>query len=457
MFTSFMTNSFTIKNISLLTILIGLSFSALSQSGNPMQFMSDVSQSSRTNPSYQNKSEKLVVGLPFISGMSLNYNSSFEIGELISNDFGDFYNNLTQPGKTFLTANIPIFFASKRIQSRTFSFFITEKTITNTQFDEELINFLEQGTLPYFGRNEVIDPVTIKTQYYREVAFGYSNEIWKGLSIGVRPKVLFGKLYYGFEDGSLDIKTEQDSETLTIRPTGEYTVSGPFNTFIDEQNNTISIKPDIQTSDYFFKLRNLGAAIDLGLSYKLNKHAELDISVLDLGFTSLKHKTLNVEFISSFDYTEDKLYQSSDSLAPDYKTLQAVWYNLLDSIPFNTKINEANKLIIKPLPLKISTTFKQTVSNHFQFGISNYFTYYKNHSTNFSTLFARLKPNEKFEAVGTLSIYNFKRILPGIGISYTGRSAQSFISTNNILDLTQPSSAKNLNLCFGVNFLFPTD
>jgi hypothetical protein len=449
------------KKICLLVFIVSLWLPAISQNGNPLQFLRGVSQSSVVNPAFRNKTDKLVVGLPIVSGANINWGANFSAENLTSEqfsfDFQKFYDSLNETGNAFSAAQVPLIYLSLNKKNKTYSFSVTEKTIGTTNFDNEFLNFAAQGLLPYYNNNEQFSPMSLKTQYYREIALGYSTEIREGLTVGFRPKVLFGRFNYNIDNVTIDVSTNNETNQLIVSPTGSYSVSGPVKLVISDEYEAYSVQPDIKPSDYFFKFKNMGAGVDIGLTYNFNKQTEVALSVLDFGFTSLKSQTYNFEFTESLHYNENRLYQSSDSLAPNYWSPQYAMRIMADSIPYISTILEANERKINALPLQINAQFKHTLTNKIQLGVSNHFTYYKNYSNNFLSGFVSSTIGQKFEAASTLSLYNTNKVLLGIGGSYTGNLFQFYISTNNILELIQPYSAKNLNLWFGVNFLFSTD
>jgi len=446
------------KKISVLVFLLSLCFSALSQDGNPLQFLFNVSQSSRLNPSYQNKTEKLVVGFPVIAGTILNWESNFGIKNLAADNFTiDFYKTLREPGSAFFTTHVPMLFLSFKTKSSTYGFSISENMVGLTNFDEEIINFLGQGLQPYYGKNEQIGPLSISTHYYREIAFSYATEIVTNFHIGIRPKLLFSKFYYNMKNVVFDVETMSDSETLTINPTMSFTATGPFKIVRNEETEFEALKTDFKPGDYFFGFRNIGAGIDLGITYHPTKESEISISVLDLGFTRLKHKSYTIEYSKSLYYKKENLYQSSNPEAPKYWSPAEALTAFSDSIPFISTVTKNSTGTLEQLPIQINATFKYRLPSQIQLGFSNHFTYYLQQTENFLSGFIHSKITSKLELAGTLNFYNFERIFPGIGASYTGESVQYFISTNNLLELVQATKAKNLNLCFGVNFLFSTD
>lgn len=449
------------KKISLLPLLLFLCIYAKAQHGNALQFLSNISQSSRINPAFQNKTDKLVVGLPLLSGTSVNWESNTAINDFNTDDFSfdyeNFYNSLNKPGTVFALAQVPVIFLSLKKKNHTFGFEISEKIIGTTDFDEEILNFFAQGLQPYYEKNEQIGPVSLKSKYYREVAFAYANEIWKGFSVGIRPKILFGKLYYKANNIDVNVSTDTEAKTLKISPEGNFTISGPVKVIRNIEKDNVLLKPDVKPIDYLFKLKNMGAGFDLGITYKINKQTEISVSILDIGFTSFKNKAYDIVFTESLNYQQNSLYQSHDPTTPMYQSPQYSAKQISDTISYITDVYKVEKRVIEALPFQINTHIKYKLTNSLQIGTANHYTYYNNYSSNVFSGFVHSYFGEKFEAAATLNLYNMEKMMPGIGASYNDQSVQYYISTNNIFALLHPYSAKNLNLCFGVNFLFPTN
>ena len=440
---------------------MSISCSAASQNGNPLQFLSDVAQSSQVNPAFQNTTEKIVVGIPFLSGLGVNWDANFSVNDFSTDDFSfdyeHFYNSLDADGESFALAKAPLVFASLKKNDNTFSFSITERFISTAYFDREVLNFFAQGLQPYYGNDALISPVSVKANYFREVSFGYAHKIWKNLSIGIRPKVLFGKFYYQANSIDLQVSTLEEQEVLQVSPTGNFRIGGPVKLVIDEEREYISVKPDIKPGDYLFNFKNMGAGIDLGISYNINSQTEISLAVLDLGFTSLKHSSYDIVFSESLYYNKNALYQSSDPEAPNYWSPQFAAKAMSDSVAYISTANEISKRHTESLPMQVNIRLKQKMQNNWHLGFSNHYTHFDDHSSNYFTGFAKKSFHNKWDLVGTLSLYNTKKIIPGLGFSRTGNSVQYYLSTNNILELVQPKSAKNINLSFGINFLFTTD
>ena len=151
------------KIVLVLISILCLWISGSAQDSNPLKFLPGVSQSSFYNPAQQNETEKLVLGLPFISGTSFNWKSNFAIDYIFygnfSYSFDRFYHELGEPGDAFATVTIPMVYLSWRKEQHNFTFSIQEKIVSSAFFDHELLQFIDLGIQPYYGNNKNYGPV----------------------------------------------------------------------------------------------------------------------------------------------------------------------------------------------------------------------------------------------------------------------------------------------------------
>ncbi|MCK3683760.1 DUF5723 family protein [Maribellus sp. YY47] len=452
-----------LKSISItLIVLFAGSQSLWSQEGNVLQFIRSVSQSANANPAFQNQDERMVIGLPILSGFTLDWKANFAPDYIFDSDFSysfeRFYNQLGEPGDAFPAVTVPVFYISKRSGMQNFSFSVSEKAVATTNFDHDLLHFIDLGTLPYYGQpKEELGPLSFNAFYYREVALGYSTEIWDGLTIGIRPKLLFARFYYDIPELQFEVETNTEQQQLLVTPKGKYTISGPIEVVLNAEEQATFIRPNPKPGDYFFNFHNLSPAIDLGLTYRVNKETELAVSVLDLGYVGFKHRAYEAEFVGSLVYRQNQLYQSNNPDDPtNYKPPHRALNNFSDRIPYIISAQPVKKRAVQQLPLKMIVGIKTQMNKKSEIGVSGQYTGYSGNSYHYLTGFYHTELGEHWNLAGAVNLFNTKNILPGFGASYTGRRAQYFLSTNNITGLLKPTSAKSLNLSFGVNFLFST-
>ena len=294
----------------IVTIVFGTWLQASSQEGNPLQFMSGTSQSLWSNPSFQNKTDKLVVGLPIVSGAWMDWNANFSLDYIFSKNFAysfdHFYTELGEPGYELGTVSVPVLYLSLRQGNQNFTFAVTERIFTESSFDHEFLKFIDNGLLPYYGSNEDYGPMNIHAYHYRELSFAYSKEIWKGLTVGIRPKMLFGRVNYDMSGMYIRVLTNSDAAQLLVQPGGTYKIAGKFDVSYNEETQATNIKPNLKFSDYFFNFENLGAAIDLGFTYMSGK-TEFSGAINDLGFFTMNKNVYDVTYSNALHFNQANL------------------------------------------------------------------------------------------------------------------------------------------------------
>jgi hypothetical protein len=267
--------------------------------------------------------------------------------------------------------------------------------------------------------------------------------------LGFRPKILFGKYYMKTGDFNLQIETDTENENLLIYPTGIYKMSGPL-LYIDD------FKANIFPGDYFFQLRNLGFALDAGAVIRHGKKAEWSVAINDAGFIGYGHNLFDMNVGRALRYSKKDLYQSDKPDGDHYIEPWEAIKNIADSISYRLVVNNAQKKTLALLPVKFNISGKYNITEILSVGVSNQLNIYRLQPVNLFSVFAHTNFIQKFEFAGMVSLYNTTQIMPGVAASYNFRRSQFFFASNNILGIIQPASSKNLNLCFGINFLFDT-
>ncbi|HDR52895.1 MAG TPA: hypothetical protein ENN90_14955 [Mariniphaga anaerophila] len=421
---------------------------------------SGLPQSAFVNPAIHNTTGKLVIGMPLFSGVYGTWNSSVPLNSLFSRgfsySFSRFYNALGEQGSARANAGVTVFYASLKHQDYTFSLSVSERGFGAGQFDREIVRFIRDGTLEFFGKNEDLGTASFFFRHYRELAPGISKQIWEGLDIGIRPKVLFGKLNFEMEEMHLSVESPGDNDKMFLKPEGSFKLSGPFNHKLDTVFRFSSFTAGVSPGDYFFQLRNLGVGVDFGMVYRPNKFAEWSFSITDAGLIGFRHNSFDTEFTRPVIYSENRPYQSH---APDedfYLEPREALKAFGDSVSYIIDVNDAEKRNYSALPMKIHAAAKFRFSENTTLGASNQVTLFSNKTQNSFTPFVETFFFPNLGMYGSLTLMNFSAVLPGFGLTYTGDFLQFYLAGNNISGIFQPASAKHVNLCLGINFLFKT-
>jgi hypothetical protein len=125
-----------------------------------------------------------------------------------------------------------------------------------------------------------------------------------------------------------------------------------------------------------------------------------------------------------------------------------------DSVSYIIDVDETPLRHIEYLPLKMIFAGKYRFSENFSAGIVTRIFYQKKYMSNLLSAYGQAHPGEKLTLAGSLSVHNFKSLMAGLGISYTVKNAQFYLSTNNIYGIINPTDTKHINLCLGMNLLF---
>jgi hypothetical protein len=430
------------------------------QENNPYHLLPNVSQSSFLNPAVQNKTDKLIISVPFFSGTSFSYNPNFPINALFSNGFWnysffDFYDNLPEFGKGQASLQFTMFYASLNYSDYTFSVSLADRVYATTHFDREIVRIIKDGIAPYYKKDTDFGKGSFHFNHFRELAFGISQRYWKELDIGLRPKILFGRTYFDAKDVNFSVETDEDEDLINLKPEGSFNVSAPVTYARDSIFEYTYFTAAFIPSDYAFNLRNIGFALDLGLVYRPNKFYELSASLIDLVFTGYKHNTFKVNFVDPLQYKYPILYQSHSPGEDLYLESREALREFSDSVSYIINVFDQSERIFNLMPFKINVSGKYNLSESLSFGMANKFSYYGQHSVNVLSGFMH-KKFEKTNLGASISTYNFSDIWVGLGASYTTKHFQYYISSSNIIGIILPASTKRLNLSLGINLLFTT-
>lgn len=281
------------------------------------------------------------IQIPVIGGLNLdattNLPSLDELYELLSEDgeiTTDALMSKLKPVNSFdVNMNIaPVSFGFKAGKNF-FTFGVNARTNINAAIPKTMFEFIEDisnsdmisGNRKYSITNEKLG-----LDLYSEVALGYSRTIGERLTVGGKVKVLLGmarlnlnvnKLeidgYFpnenDFDYNDPDIYDELNEKVYAkISSDAELQISGKGFTISENEEGYIS---EVNIDN--FGIGGFGAAIDLGVHFKLTDNIDLSASILDLGYLNWDEKYTTV-------------YQSKANFeANDIEDLELFDFNIL--------------------------------------------------------------------------------------------------------------------------------
>ncbi len=450
-----------LKTVTVVVILMAFVPGINAQEDATLFFLPGISQSSLSNPAIQNRTDKLVVGIPFISGTGARWNASVPLNALFYDGFEydvkRLYEALDETGTANASARLSMFFTSFQYNNFSFSFSVRERFFSEGVANREIARFIADGTAGSYGKNENFGAMTLFLTHYREVAQGFSLRLREDLDIGLRAKILFGKFHFSAKDLHFSAETDTEANEMLLTPEGSYFVSGPFVYSKNPDTHLSGFSVDAAPGDYFFKPKNLGIALDFGIIYRPNSFWELSASVLDAGMLGFRHKSYDVEFDRPIHFPEHSLYQSNHPEGAAYREPRVALQDIIDSVLQIISVKKLNTRNVLSLPVDIHFAARHNFNTKYSAGLHNQLSFYRLQPENMLSAFFTAAMSPKLDLFGSLSSVNFKNIMPGFGIVHTGGRVQIYFTSSNILSIIQPFASKQLNLSFGVNFLFATE
>ena len=285
------------KTLLFLSIFIAC-MTLAAQDGITLHFM-------RLNPysQYSNPSAFLPykghVGIPGVSNVnvsifnnSIHYNTLFgcnsegTINTLKLNTFADQLSNNGNMLNTNVGLNIIDF--GFRVKKLYFSFSCRTRVDEYFTFNKDLFALPIHGNMYYANQGKSATPaLNLSLNAYQEISLGIQAEVTDRIYIGVRPKILFGLAHARTTSANANIYTNPEDYFMTIDYNFDANLSCviPYSINIDTAGNPkFDFAPEDFPKNWPNAFKNMGAAIDLGFTYRISNMFGVSASVLDLGF-----------------------------------------------------------------------------------------------------------------------------------------------------------------------------
>lgn len=305
-----------IKQI-LLAVACAWSAGISAQHVNTMYFLENTPMRHTLNPAFQPVS-KGYFSLPVVGYTSLWVgNNSLSLADLV-------YVNPNNPNQTItalhpeadrsglldklsgttimhMDANINLLAFGHRVKEKGYwTVGITERIDLAANLPEGLFQFaLGGGMQDIEGGNNHIDlkGLNLGSSVYTEIALGYSHQINERWCVGGKFKLLLGSMYLGTDTKSLGIDASIDE--WQIKGETEVTMAAPVDFAAINRAQSINELREMGLSTILglngdatgiasylplLKPSGLGAAVDLGVTYKPLKFMQVTAAITDLGF-----------------------------------------------------------------------------------------------------------------------------------------------------------------------------
>lgn len=437
---------------------------------NTSYFLSNLPQRYRLNPAYQPE-YKVFVGLPGLSGISVNYlNSSFTVEDMLYKkndsvymDINKFYNSLHKRNYLYFNNENSILSIGVRAKKWYGTLDITQKNDFLFRYNKDLFTFLKYGNADQ--PNMDFGKFGINVNSYLEVALGLSKQVNDKLSVGGRLKFLAGIANVYMTDSNLDIKTEDDG-TMKLHSRQNIKISAPVRIQDERTGKPFPLNEPINWDDIDFNTddlkvsdilntKNPGFAIDLGGEYKFNDRIKLFASLTDLGFIRWGNKDFNYNFYQDADFTWEgaDISNSINKKNEGHISVDSAFQKITDELKDNFRLKSKGGSYTTMLSPKLYLGATYKLNRTFEAGglfrasiINGMFIPSLTASMN-----GRLIRN--ISASVSYSITRGSYVNVGAGVTAKLGPFQLYVATDNLLacNFTNTQSA---NGRFGVNLLF---
>jgi hypothetical protein len=398
---------------------------------------------------------KWYIGLPVLSSVHINYaNSSFSYNTLFNRtsngtyetDINHAVNSLHWRNYLGTEIHIQLLALGYRKGDYSFVFTVTEKDNLPITYPKEVILLAWRGNSQFEGKDANFKGTGIFFNHYREYAIGLSKYTGNGAYLGIKGKLLFGKLNISAKQTNIGLITNDTTYNLAFHGDINWRTSLPV--VVDYSNgqiNDIYYNDAVTPMNLLLNRKNPGFAIDAGIIYPINENLELSISVLDLGFIRWR-SNLNL-------FTGNGNYVYPGPMGDNVQN-QGFLGDLIDSITNSFNFNVTQEKYTTFLPPRLLAGVNYQVNNMFTVGASGDALFYRTKIMPSITLSGQFSPLQNIHLMASYNLQYYSIKSFGLGFVLGRNPIQFYMISDDVPAMIWPLSARNLNLRFGLNINF---
>ncbi len=417
------------------------------------------------NPAFQPQA-KLYIGSPGFTQLHFEIgNTGFSFNDIFRKTDTGF---VIDPGKTIesmpplgrIGADFlykPIAFGFRVFKQGYFTFDAGPRFSLQYYYPKDLFGFVWKGNAheDYLGKRVSFDNMGIEMSLINEISAGYSHQVFKGVTIGVRAKMINGIANIHTERSILGLTTDADDFGLTVDLDYRIRANAPL---IDFDSLITGTPPEdfdpavLQKEGLDYLKKNRGFAWDIGATWLLYDRIFLSAAVNDLGYIDWRGNPFTVESKGTFTFTGFDLNEFINN-----------------GVEFDTLIKELTDSIINIFEVKTGNKgYRQHLTPHIQIGAGLYISrddmvgfhlrnkFYKGMWFPKLTLSYNHRFGRLLSVSGSYGMErgNFTNL--GIGVAVKIGFLQYYLITDNALAFFYPLSAKGVNILTGFQYVFGT-
>ncbi|MFN3445880.1 MAG: DUF5723 family protein [Bacteroidia bacterium] len=358
-----------------------------------------------------------------------------------------FYDNLKGDKIEFdIATNIELFHVRFKSKKWYYGFNLNTRTISNIRISKEFIGLAAYGNDYYAGSAWDVSNTSVTAIAFNELGFSMSRN-YDRFNIGAR-----AKLYHGIgvtQTNDLKLKLNQPKT-----PTEEVGIvaGGVINTsslpLLTDSINGRKATDDEKsfTEDNLYTLGNLGAGIDLGVTYDVNNRLTVGASVVDFGFINWTENVYNYG-INDVDVRTNGL--NKEQLDNGQKQEE-----YFDSLFNQLKPTVTNKSFTTFMPWRFYLTANYNLNKRNTLGAIIQGRYLLGSILPAYTLSYAHKFGDGFHLTANYSIIGNSYANVGLGWSLKMGPVHWYLVQDNILAYFNPDQFQVLSFRMGLNLVF---
>ncbi len=453
------------KKLLLLAAIVFLGGSALfAQQDFTLYHMNYVPQSQYTNPSTMPKMKwyygGVFVPLPTnvytsISHTGLTWRQMWrKDGDSLEFDVNNIVNRVGK--RNFLTAvyNHELMNFGWRSENSYWSFAANFKNHARLTYPGDMLRFAKElNGQSFLGQRADFDQLGFDMSSYLEFSMNYARNVNDKLTIGLRPKLLWGASNIHTEYSEIGITTNDTLYDITLDGRMKVNGSGPGGALLQSAYTGDPVVQQTIDNVLYSKDKNWGAGLDLGATLEATEELTLSASVQDLGFIRWKNQNYSitskdVQFqFKGIDVVES--YILGDSATPD------PFAELADSLSgFAEFDSTAGEIYSTAIPSRVYIGGKYEISEQTYVTALGRTAFNRGRLSQSVSLGINTRVKKWLGAGLNWSMYNRHSFNVGAGFSWNLGPFQFYMTNDNIMAFFAPDKTKNVHTRFGFNMTF---
>jgi hypothetical protein len=472
------------KAIYTLILLVAIAIANLSAQNSQVLNYMNLPQNHLINPAFR-PSNSVYIGLPVISGISLNIKNNFVnfsdvfkkgqygdsvISILHLNSYTDNFISKIKDNTTFEPRVIvQLFGLGFSLGNDGYLFLdINDRVDGSMVIPRDLFALVLKGNDQFVGKRIDLSSLRGDMKYYREIGFGFSKYLTTKFRIGLKGKLLYGIAGISIENRSFGISISKNY-THKIDADLLVNVSAPVKFNINSDHSIQSIILDEERfktshglSNFLSGKNNRGLGLDFGATYDISDRLMISAAITDIGYIRWGKDVSNLLVKSRFEFGGLNVVDVINGT----KTFEDLGDELADSLNNAFSFTRSGNHFTEKLHSAVTLGASYCLTKSFSLGVVSYNRILNKQAVDFLTFSANLNLNNRFSSSLSYTIAKSPFNNLGAGIAFRAGIFQFYILSDRIplmwdkikIDKTSsvliPASWNTVNLQLGVNLVF---